>query len=120
MDARGDRSGEGALVKNLNDAEKSRTFKDGSKRSVVALESAEIGRGEYRPGWRWSMHAGPQTGQSSARHLGYVISGRLAIRSADGKEFMVGPGEAFEVGPGHDAWVLGDQPCVAIDFEPLK
>ncbi len=108
------------MVKNLDDAEKTRTFLDGSKRLVVTLESVEIGRGEYRAGWRWSLHARPQTGQSSASHVGYVISGRFAIRSADGKEVTVGPGEAFEVGPGHDAWVVGEEPCVALDFEIVK
>ena len=53
-------------------------------------------------------------------HVGYVLSGRMAIRGAQGKEITVGPGEAFEVGPRHDAWVVGDEPCVALDFEHVK
>ncbi len=107
-------------VKNFNDAEKSWTFLDGSKRSIVILESIIIGRGEYLPGWRWSLHAGAKTGKDSAAHVGYVISGSMVVHGPDGKEITVGPGEAFEVGPRHDAWVLGNQPCVALDFESVK
>ena len=94
-------------------------FLDGSRRGAVELESAAIGWGEYLPGWRWSEHVGKQTGKPSLAHIGYVISGQMRIRSADGLETTVSAGEAFEVGAGHDAWVLGDAPCVALDFEHL-
>jgi hypothetical protein len=110
----------GALAKSLDNGDNSWTFLDGSKRTAVILASVAIGRGEYRPGWRWSSHVGAQTGKTSMAHIGYVVSGRMAVRGADGKEITVGPGEAFEVGPGHDAWVVGDKPCVALDFEHLK
>jgi hypothetical protein len=96
----------------------SREFLDGSRRWAAQLPSVRVGRGVYRPGWRWSRHAGPQTDEPSARHIGYVQAGRMAVRGADGAEVTVGPGEAFEVGPGHDAWVVGDEACVALDFEP--
>lgn len=109
------------LVKNLDHADKSSTFLDGSKRSVIILESVAIGRGEYLPGWRWSVHVGAQTGnRTSEAHIGYVLSGHIAIRGCGGTEVTVGPGEAFEVRPGHDAWVVGNQPCVALDFEHLR
>jgi len=107
-------------VKNLSHGDNSRTFLDGSTRSVVILQTVAIGRGEYRPGWRWSEHAGIQTGKPSAAHVGYILSGRMTIRTACGTEVTAGPGEAFEVGPGHDAWVAGDEPCIALDFEPVK
>ena len=97
----------------------SREFLDGSLRSVAQLPSLRIGRGVYRPGWQWSLHAGPQTGQPSAAHVGFVEAGRMAVRASDGREVTVGPGEAFEAGPGHDAWVVGDEPCIALDFEPI-
>ena len=108
------------LAKNLDNADRSWTFLDGSKRSVVTLESVAIGRGEYLPGWRWSLHVGRQTGKNSEAHIGYVLSGYMAVRGADGSEITVGPGEAFEVQPGHDAWVVGNKPCVALDFEHLR
>lgn len=95
-----------------------REFNDGSVRSSVLLRSCAVGLGTYRPGWRWSLHAGVQTGKPAENHIGYVVSGSMLIRDSVGSEMEVGPGEAFEVGPGHDAWVVGDEPCVALDFTP--
>lgn len=108
------------LAKSLNGADRSWTFLDGSTQTAVILDSVAIGRGEYLPGWRWSVHVGRQTGKGSSAHIGYVLSGQMAIRSPDGKEFTVSPGEAFAVGPGHDAWVVGNERCVALDFETLN
>ena len=100
----------------LANSEQSRTFLDGSSRSTVQLRSAVLGLGTYLPGWKWSLHAGPQTGQSSINHIGYIISGRMAVQDSAAQQQQLGPGEAFEVSPGHDAWVMGDVPCVALDF----
>jgi hypothetical protein len=97
-----------------------RTFLDGSTRSYVRLHSAIIGYGVYRVGWRWSLHAGAQTGKTSEKHVGYILSGRMMIQDAQGIEREVGAGEAFEVGPGHDAWVIGGEPCTALDFAPSR
>lgn len=105
------------IVINPEKAKDTQTFIDGSKRTVVELPSIIVGRGEYQPGWHWSKHAGPQTGKQSARHIGWIESGKMIIRAADGSEVEVGPGDAFEVGPGHDAWVVGKEPCIALDFE---
>ena len=109
----------GITSKNIYDSENSRTFLDGSKRSVVKLGSVAIGRGEYLPGWKWSLHAGPQTGKPSESHIGYIVSGQMIIKTAEGKKTTVGPGTAFEVGPGHDAWVVGNEKCIALDFANL-
>jgi uncharacterized cupin superfamily protein len=49
-------------------------------------------------------------------HTGYVVSGRERVRMADGTEAELGPGDAFVIGPGHDAWVIGAEPCVTLDF----
>ena len=105
-------------VKNLASPDASWAFLDGSERVAVVLSSCALGRGVYLPGWRWSEHARPLSEADSAEHIGYVISGRMAVRSRDGLEVEVGPGEAFLAAPGHDAWVLGDEPCVALDFVP--
>lgn len=106
-------------VKNINDTERSRTFLDGSKRSVIVLDSIAIGQGEYLPGWKWSLHVRPQTGKDSEAHIGYIVSGQMVVRAVSGEEVIVGSGSAFEVQPGHDAWVLGDEPCVALDFKNM-
>jgi hypothetical protein len=105
------------VKKNIELDGQSRTFLDGSRRSVVTFGSALIGYGEYRPGWRWSKHAGAQTGRTSEVHLGVILSGQLVVRGADGVEMLAGPGEAFEAQPGHDAWVVGEAACVALDFD---
>lgn len=91
-------------------------FLDGSKRSAVNLSSSFVGIGTYQPGWRWSEHVGRQTGKPSENHIGYILSGSLTVKSASGDESVIRPGEAFELAPGHDAWVNGSEPCVALDF----
>lgn len=101
---------------NPANAESVRQFIDGSTRGQTLLSSAAIGLGVYQPGWRWSKHAGPQTGKPSANHIGYVVSGSMMVMNADGTVDEIGPGVAFEVGPNHDAWVVGDTPCTALDF----
>lgn len=106
------------VAKNPDNVDKPHYFIDGSYRSVAELPSCFIGKGTYNHGWRWSEHAGAQTGKPSERHVGYVLSGNMVVKSADdhGGEVTVGPGEAFETGPNHDAWVLGNEPCIALDF----
>ncbi len=87
---------------------------------MTALESAAIGIGEYLPGWKWSEHAGPQTVRPSEAQIGYIIKGRIAVQDPDGREVLIGPGDAFEARPGHDAWVVGDEPCIVLDFRHIE
>lgn len=75
-----------------------------------------IGLGHFKPGWVWSEHAGAKTGMKSQSHIGIIQSGKMAVKNADGSEIEIGPGDAFEVGPGHNAWVVGDETCVALDI----
>jgi uncharacterized cupin superfamily protein len=106
---------------NLNSNPKlSRTFLGGSKRTAGILETVSIGKGEYLPGWKWSKHVGLMTSKKSEPHIGYIVSGEMIIKNSDGKEIRVGPGEAFEVGPKHDAWVVSEKPCIALDFKHLE
>ena len=97
-----------------------RVFVDGSTRSFITLRTAAVGHGTYQPGWRWSLHARPQTGKESENHIGYVISGRMMVRDPLGNEVEVGPGVAFELPASSDAWVIGEEPCIALDFIPIK
>lgn len=108
------------LKRSLTESDNVREFLDGSVRSFEALRTAGIGLGTYQPGWRWSVHAGPQTGEPSKNHIGYVVSGYFRVKEADGLEAVVGPGEAFELAAGSDAWVEGDEPCVSLDFLSYK
>jgi hypothetical protein len=74
--------------------------------------------GTFEPGWRWSDDVKPIAGTDSceATHLMYVISGRMHIAMNDGTEADVGPGDVASIAPGHDAWTVGDEPCVTVDF----
>jgi len=109
----------GIIMGNPAESENSNKFADGSARAVTSLRSAAIGLGRYNPGWKWSLHAGIQTGRTSENHIGYIISGSMMIQDSAGREIIMGSGDAFEVGPGHDAWVVGEQPCIALDFSPV-
>ena len=85
---------------------------------VVELDGATVMRTTFQPGWRWSEHVKPVVGGDSCQthHVGYVISGRMHVLMNDGSEMDLGPGEALQIPPGHDAWVVGDEPYVGLDF----
>jgi hypothetical protein len=106
----------GGEVKNVDSGE-TRKFEHG-KVQLVKVGSATIGRASFEPGWRWSNDVKPIAGTDSCmvHHTGYVISGRLHIAMNDGSEFEIRPGDAHDVQPGHDAWVVGDEPYVGLDF----
>ena len=88
------------------------------KLEVVRLGDLTIGRATYEPGWKWSEHVGPTAGTESCQveHVGLVVSGRAAVRMDDGTERVMKPGDLFHVPPGHDSWVVGDEPYVSLHF----
>jgi class 3 adenylate cyclase/quercetin dioxygenase-like cupin family protein len=85
---------------------------------LVELGELAVGRSVFEPGWRWSEHVRPivQTESCQVHHIGYVISGHLHIEMTDGATIELIGGDTFEVPPGHDAWVVGDQPWISIDY----
>jgi class 3 adenylate cyclase len=89
---------------------------------VVELDDNVIGRMTYEPGWRWSTDIKPVVGTDRCQnhHLGITLQGRLRVEMADGTELEVGPGEVFEFPPGHDAWVVGDEPWISVDFLAMR
>ena len=76
----------------------------------------------YEPGWRWSVDVKPMAGTDSCQfhHFGVTLSGRLRAQMRDGTELEIGPGDVFEIPSGHDAWVVGDEPWVSVDFEAMR
>ncbi|WP_228535917.1 cupin domain-containing protein [Nocardia sp. BSTN01] len=107
------------LVRNFDAADETREFESGSGRlEVVQAPSGAVGRAVFEPGWRWSTHVKPIAGTDScqAAHIGYCVSGRMHIRMDDGTECEIGPGDFMQCPPGHDAWTVGEQACVLIDW----
>jgi hypothetical protein len=84
---------------------------------VLKIGGAELGRLVFEPGWRWSDDVKPiaQTDSCTAAHFQYV-AGQLAIRMDDGTEFVARPGDVTSLPSGHDAWVVGDEPVVVVDW----
>ncbi len=104
--------------KSFDAPDETRTFDKGHI-ELVNLGGITFGKVTFEPGWRWSECVRPLVGTDScqATHIGYGLSGRIHVVMDDGTEFESGPGEASVIPPGHDAWVIGDEPCVSIDFD---
>jgi len=102
--------------KSLNTPDETRKFPHGQL-EVATLSGVTFGRATFQPGWRWSESVKPiaKTDSCQAPHTQYVISGRLHVRMDDGSEQEYGPGDVGIIPPGHDAWVVGNEPWVAID-----
>jgi class 3 adenylate cyclase len=111
----------GPSKKSLRDPEETVAF-PGVTQGVVELGDLTVGRFVAQPGWRWSEHVRPEVGGEwcRARHVGVVISGRIRIISEDGTEVEFGPDDAYDVPPGHDAYVVGDEPLVQIEWQGLR
>jgi len=110
-----------ALIRMSLDApEETRPFEDGKGRvELVNLGSGPVGRATFEPGWQWSKHVKPiaKTERCQAAHVGYYVSGRMKVVMDDGEEIEYGPGDFAVIPPGHDAWIVGDEACVVIDWQ---
>jgi len=104
----------------LSDPDEKRSF-DKGQLELVTLGGITFGRATLQPGWKWSTCVKPivQTGSCEASHLQYHVSGRIRVRMDDGSEDEFGPGEVSRLPPGHDAWVVGDEPVVVIDISGM-
>ncbi len=103
--------------KNVGKPDETRPFPKG-KMEVVKVGDLVFGKATFEPGWKWSECVKPiaKTASCMVHHNGYVVSGRMHIRMDDGSATEVGPGDVFVCPPGHDAWIVGDAPCVVHDF----
>jgi quercetin dioxygenase-like cupin family protein len=103
--------------KNLSSADETREFEYG-KLEVINIGGGTVGRLTLEPGWRWSKHVKPiaKTEWCEAPHFQYQISGRLRVKMEDGAEFDLGPGDVSVLPKGHDAWVVGNEPVVLVDW----
>ena len=105
-------------IKSFDSPDETRPFEGNGQADVVNVAGKTIGKGTFEPGWRWSENIKPiaQTDSCQVSHLGYVLSGRMKVFMDSGSEEEVGPNQVFAIPPGHDAEVVGDEPCVMVDF----
>jgi len=103
--------------KNFGKPDETRSFERGTV-ELVTIGGAEIGRLTLQPGWRWSEHVKPIAGTDlcEAPHFQYHVSGTLGARMADGTELVFHAGDVSSLPVGHDAWVIGDEPAVVVDW----
>ncbi len=106
-----------AEVKDFRTPDETRTFPKG-RLELVRVAGGTVARFTVEPGWRWSMHVKPiaKTEWCEVPHSQYLLSGRMHVVMADGREFDVGAGQVLMLPAGHDAWVVGTEPVVAIDW----
>jgi hypothetical protein len=105
-------------VKNFDSPDETRPFEGKGGAKMVEVGGRTIGLGTFEPGWKWSENVKPiaKTDSCKVSHLGYVLSGRMKVYMDDGSESEIGSGDVVAIHPGHDAEVVGDEPCVMVDF----
>jgi mannose-6-phosphate isomerase-like protein (cupin superfamily) len=105
------------ILKRFDLPDEVRTFEKG-KFELVHLSGMTIGRATYQPGWKWSLHVGKATGAKSCmvEHVGMVVSGRATAAMDDGRIIEIKAGDLFYIAPGHDSWVVGNDPYVSLHF----
>jgi quercetin dioxygenase-like cupin family protein len=107
-------------VKSTNTPDETRTFEKG-KLELVKIGETTIARAVFQPGWRWSTHVKPivKTKSCEAPHFQYQISGTLHVLMDDGTERDIRAGEVALIPPGHDGWVVGNEPVILVDFQGM-
>jgi quercetin dioxygenase-like cupin family protein len=103
------------ILKRFETPDEVRTFEKG-KFELVRLGGMTIGRATYEPGWRWSVHVGQGAKSCMVEHVGLVLSGRATAAMDDGHVIEMKAGDLFYIAPGHDSWVVGDEPYVSLHF----
>jgi len=107
----------GASTRSFEDPNQTKSFPNGNEH-IVEVHGVPIGMATFEPGWRWSNDVRPLVGTERCPilHVGYCLSGRLHVELADGSTLNIGPGDVFEITPDHDAWVVGDEAVVMLDW----
>jgi quercetin dioxygenase-like cupin family protein len=103
------------ILKRFEQPDEVRVFEKG-RFELVHVGGMTIGRATYEPGWKWSVHVGRASGKASCdvAHVGIVVAGCATAAMDDGRIFEMKPGDIFYIDPGHDSWVVGDEPYVSL------
>lgn len=106
------------LIRNLERDGETHPFADHGHAELASVGGLSLMRGVFEPGWRWSADIAPLVGTRSCqtRHLGYILTGTMRIRTDEGAEYDIVAGDLFDLPAGHDAWVVGDEACVMLDY----
>jgi hypothetical protein len=105
------------ILKRFEQPDEVRVF-DKGRFELVKVGGMTIGRASYEPGWKWSVHVGAAAGKKSCQveHVGMVVSGKATAAMDDGQIIEMKAGDVFYVPPGHDSWVVGNEPYVSLHF----
>jgi quercetin dioxygenase-like cupin family protein len=105
------------ILKRFDSPDESRVFAKG-RFDLIHIHGMTIGRASYEPGWKWSVDVGAELGQKicMVEHVGMVVSGRATAAMEDGRVIEMKAGDIFYIAPGHDSWVVGDEPYVSLHF----
>jgi quercetin dioxygenase-like cupin family protein len=105
------------ILKRFEEPDEVRVFEKG-RFELVHVGGMTIGRASYQPGWKWSVDVGAATGAESCQveHVGMVVSGKATAAMDDGRVIEMKAGDVFYVPPGHDSWVVGNEPYVSLHF----
>jgi class 3 adenylate cyclase len=108
-------------VKTFANPDERRSFPKGHA-EVVNLDESTVGRSQWEPGWRWTTHLAPIAGTASCQvhHLGLSVSGRLRVETDAGDTIDIPPDSIYEIPPGHDAWVVGDEPWLTVEWTSAR
>ena len=103
------------VLKRFESADEVRTFEKGHF-ELIHIGGMTVGRATYEPGWKWSTHVGKALGKTSCdvEHVGIVLSGHASAAMNDGRVIEMKAGDLFYIEPGHDSWVIGDEPYVSL------
>jgi class 3 adenylate cyclase len=109
-----------SVVRRFDDADTRNEFEEGYV-DLISIGGVTFGQETLTPNWRWSKHVRDLAGTERCEfhHVGYQLSGRWIVEDRDGFQLEIKPGDIFDTPPGHDAWVIGDEPCVTIDFQGI-
>ena len=112
----------GIEAKTFDSPDEVREFEGNGQARMVEVAGQTVGRGPFEPGWTWSGNVKPIAGTDSCQvsHFGYVLSGRMRVRMDDGSETVIESGQVVAIPPGHDAEVVGDEPCEMVDFGEIS
>jgi quercetin dioxygenase-like cupin family protein len=105
------------LIRRFESPDETREFEKG-RFEIVRIGGLTVGRARYQPGWKWSVHVAPTAGTPTCQvqHVGLVVSGHAKVLMDGGGEVDLRAGDLFSIAPGHDSWVVGDEPYVSLHF----